>query len=83
MVKKDKAPDIIPVAWPGEKGRTSIRVPRGLKGGIDELLEFITEKTGVKVTRNEFCINAFKFYFDHLTECATVNEMLGKLKSGK
>jgi hypothetical protein len=48
----------------------------GLKENIDDLLEYINKKTGIKITRNRFCISAFKFYFDALLKSENVNDML-------
>ncbi len=50
--------EIISIHWPGEKGRSSIRVPKGMTAAIDRFLEAIREETGLKITRNDYIMKS-------------------------
>lgn len=77
----DGSTENIPMHWPGEKGRSSARTPKGLKAKVDELLRFIYETTGAKFTRNEFIIKAIRFYLAHLLQAKSKKDLVEKIES--
>ena len=71
--------ELIPIHWPREKGRSSLRVPRGLKESIDDFLSYLGEEAGILVSRNDFVFRAILHFFLHVSEAASAHDLLKKL----
>lgn len=71
----------IPMYWPGEPGRSSVRAPNGLKAKVDELLSFIYESTGAEFSRNEFIIKAIRFYLSYLLKAKSKKDLVAKIET--
>ncbi len=72
--------ETIPIYWPGETGRGSMRAPFGLRAKIDDLMQVIYETTGAKFSRNEFIIKAVRFYLAHLMRSKNKVELIKKIE---
>lgn len=63
-----------------KEGATSLRGPTGLKKAMDELLGDIKTETGVKVSRNEFIMNAIRHYLEYLHDSEDIEELVKRIK---
>ena len=75
----DRYPDLIPVHWTGEKGRSSVRAPKGLKTEVDEFLDMLYEETGVRFSRNEFIMTSIKRMLEYLVESKSKKDLLERI----
>jgi len=55
---------------------TSVNVFKGFKKAIGKVINQLTEETGIQLSRNEFIINATKYYLMYLSEAAEDREEL-------
>lgn len=60
-------------------GMGSVRTPNNLKQAIDKFLTVIEHRTGIKYSRNEFILNAIRWYLEMLSESETKSEIIDKL----
>lgn len=73
--------ELLSLYWPGaDNKRQGVRMPRGLKQKVDDLLHYIYEKTGAKFSRNEFIIKAVCFYLRHLIQSKNKKELLKQME---
>lgn len=80
MLTKHQNPEIIPIHWPGEKGRSSVRAPDNLKPRLDEILALIQNATGKEVTRNDLILKAVSHYLTFLEESNSIEEFVERLE---
>lgn len=71
--------EVMTVNWPeGERG--SVRTPPGLRERISDFLRKVELETEVAFTRNEFVLNAVRFYLRYLLQARTTKELVDRLR---
>ena len=77
--KNGSESDLMTLKWDkGERG--SIRTPLGLRDRISKLLKELEMETGVVFTRNEFVLNAIRFYTRHLLRSRSTDDLLERMR---
>jgi len=71
----DLNPQIIPLHWPGEKGRSSVRAPEDLKERLDDVIRTLRIDFEMEISRNEFILNAVHHYLACLEEVESVEDL--------
>ena len=64
----------------GHHKMSSLYGPTGLKERIDEFLRELWSETGVKFSRNQFILNAIRYYLRHLIQTDTLEDIVGRMK---
>lgn len=71
--------EIIPLHWPSEPGRSSLRVPTGLKEALDDVIKLLRDRLGVSINRNALIMKAIRHFLNHLGEATTEETLIKRL----
>ena len=77
--RSEAAPTPITIIW-GKGVAGTFRGPAGLRAAIDEFLRELHHETGISFTRNEFMLNAFRYYLRYLMRLQSEREIAQALK---
>ena len=77
--KPDSHPNLIPLRWPGEPGRSSIRSPEGFKESLDNLVKLLRDRLGVSINRNALIMRAIQYFLYYLKQAETEKDLIKRL----
>ena len=70
--------------WAGEKkNRTTFRETVALLGALDNIIYYVYEKTGEKITKSSIFLKSFNWYLTELKNRATDKMIAGLIAEGK
>ena len=64
----------------GKGVHASFRGPVGLKDKVDAFLKELALQTGVEFSRNDFILNAIRYYLRYLLQSRTTEGVLDKMR---
>lgn len=76
---KEEGADTITLNWTS-KVCGSFRGPFGLRTAIDNLLVEILAETGIKFSRNEFILNAIRYYIRYILQAKSIPDVTERLR---
>lgn len=77
--KPDSHPNLIPLRWPEEPGRSSIRAPESLKKGLDDIVKGLRDEYGVSINRNSLIMSSIRYFLKYLMQAETDKDLIKRL----
>lgn len=71
---------IIPLHWPGETGRSSIRVSAAFADALDDVIAGFKEDANITITRNDLIMNAVQVFLAHLYKASSLSDLLKRFR---